>query len=148
MLKCFVESKVMKLLASMFLAIFAVMPAQAQPHGTRARYTPAFRPHLGGTHFIAPAGNGFYPRFHYGNGGVVIFDPLNYGSYSGFAGDDTVYQGQVAPQNAESLPYATPTSDPDVVISPYEPHATIGVAGIPHGAEVEDPVSNLIFLNP
>jgi hypothetical protein len=148
MLKYFPESKVMKILASMFLAMFAVMPAQAQPHGTGGRYTPAFRPHSGGTHFIARAGNGFNPRFHYGNGGVVIFDPLDYGTYSDLPGDDTVYQGQVAPQNAESLPYATPTSDPDVVISPYEPNATISVVGIPHGAEVEDPVSNLIFLNP
>jgi hypothetical protein len=34
------------------------------------------------------------------------------------------------------------------VISPYEPHATISVAGIPHGATVQDPVSNLVFLNP
>jgi hypothetical protein len=34
------------------------------------------------------------------------------------------------------------------VISPYEPHATISVAGIPHGAKVQDPISNLVFLNP
>ena len=78
----------------------------------------------------------------------MILDPLDYGSYYGLPGDDTVYQGQAAPQNAESLPYATPTSDPNIVISPYEPHATISVAGIPHGAEVQDPVSNLVFLNP
>ena len=44
--------------------------------------------------------------------------------------------------------YATPTSDPYIVISPYEPHAIINVAGIPQGAKVRDPVSNLVFLNP
>jgi hypothetical protein len=78
----------------------------------------------------------------------VIFDPVVYGSYYDLPANDSVYQGQVAPQDAENLPYATPTSDPDVVISPYEPHATISVAGIPQGAEVQDPVSNLVFLNP
>jgi hypothetical protein len=133
----------MKILAAIFLAMFAVMPAEAKPQATGP-----FHPRLGGTHVIARTGNGFYPRFHYGNGGVVILDPLDYGSYYGLPGDDTVYQGQVAPQNAESLPYATPTSDPNIVISPYEPHATISVAGIPHGAEVQDPISNLVFLNP
>ena len=80
--------------------------------------------------------------------GVVIFDPLDYGSYYDLPSDGTVYQGQVAPQDAESVPYATPTSDPDIVISPYEPHAIISVAGIPQGAKVQDPVSNLVFLNP
>ena len=133
----------MKILAAIFLAMFAVMPAEAQPRANRA-----FHPHLGGTHFIARTGKGLDRRFHFGNGGVVIFDPPDYSSYYYSPGDDTVYQGQVAPQNAESLPYATPTSDPDIVISPYEPHATISVVGIPHGAEVQDPVSNLVFLNP
>jgi hypothetical protein len=78
----------------------------------------------------------------------VIFDPLDYGSYYDLPADGTVYQGQVGPQDAESVPYATPTSDPDIVISPYEPHAIISVAGIPQGAKVQDPVSNLVFLNP
>ena len=133
----------MKILAAIFLAIFAVMPAEAQPQANRA-----FHPHLGGTHFITRAGNGLSRRFHYGRWGVVIFDPLDYSSYDYLPGDDSVYQGQPAPQNAESLPYATPTSDPNIVISPYEPHATISVVGIPHGAEVQDPVSNLVFLNP
>ena len=93
-------------------------------------------------------GNRFHRHFHNGNGGVVIFDPLDYGSYYDLPTDGTVYQGQVAPQDAESVPYATPTSDPDTVISPYEPHAIISVAGIPQGAKVQDPVSNLVFLNP
>jgi hypothetical protein len=78
----------------------------------------------------------------------VIFDPPDFGSYYDLPTDDTVYQGQIAPQDAENLPYATPTSDPDIVISPYVPHAAISVAGIPHEATVRDPVSNLVFLNP
>ena len=79
----------------------------------------------------------------------MIFDPPSIGSDYGLPDDDdTVYQGQETSQDAESLPYATPTSDPSTVISPYEPHATINVAGIPHGAKVQDPISNLVFLNP
>jgi hypothetical protein len=101
-----------------------------------------------GTHFTARSGNSFHRHFHNANGGIVIFDPLDYGSYYDLPTDGTVYQGQVAPQDAESVPYATPTSDPDIVISPYEPHALISVAGIPQGAKVQDPVSNLVFLNP
>jgi hypothetical protein len=34
----------------------------------------------------------------------VIFDPLDYGSYYDLPTDGTVYQGQVAPQDAESVP--------------------------------------------
>jgi hypothetical protein len=140
----------MKILAVTFLAIFTVLPAEAGPQPARGqfRHASAFHPHLGGTHFIAGSSDRLHPHFHYGNGGVVIFDPPDYGSDYGLPDDGTVYQGQVVPQDAENLPYATPTSDPDIVISPYEPHATISVAGIPHGAEVQDPVSNMVFLNP
>lgn len=76
---------------------------------------------------------------------AISTDPLDYGSYYDLPTDGTVYQGQVAPQDAKNVPYATPTSDPDIVISPYEPHAIISVAGIPQGAKVQDPVSNLIW---
>jgi hypothetical protein len=140
----------MKILAAIALAVITVMPAEAGPQAARGHLqrTPGFRPRFSGTHFIARSGNGFHPRFHFGNGGIVIFDPLDYGSYSDLPADDTVYQGQVAPQDGESLPYATPTSDPGVVISPYEPHATISVDGIPHGARVQDPIANMVFLNP
>jgi hypothetical protein len=140
----------MKILVAVSLAMFAVMPAEAGPQAIKGHFqrAPAFRSHVGGTHFIARSGNGFHPHFHFGNGGIVIFDPLDYGSYYDLPADDSVYQGQVAPQDAGGLPYAMPTSDPDIVISPYEPHATISVAGIPHGAKVQDPVSNMVFLNP
>lgn len=138
----------MKTFVAMFLAVFTVISAKAEPQSHRGytQHSTSLRPRVGGLHFVARSGNDFRPRFHYGKGGVLIFDPFACGDYSNFSGDDSVYQGQVAPQ--DSLPYATLTSDPDFVISPYEPHATIGVAGIPHGAEVQDPVSNLVFLNP
>jgi len=34
-----------------------------------------------GTDFTARSGNPFHRHFHNGNGGVVIFDPIDYGSY-------------------------------------------------------------------
>jgi hypothetical protein len=139
----------MKTMAAAILAMFTVMTAEAGPQAARGNthYNSAFRSRSSGTHFIARSGNDFHRRFHYGNGGVIIFDQPDYGDY-GLPDNDNVCQGQVAPQDAENLLYATTTSDPNIVISPYEPHAAISVAGIPHGAEVQDPVSNLIFLNP
>jgi hypothetical protein len=144
------EIQTMKILTAIVAATFAVMPLEAAPRvtGGNFEHKPGFRPHSGGTHFVARAGNGSYRRFHYGNGGIVIFDPPVYGGYDAFSGDDTVYEGEVTPESGEDLPYATPTTDPNVVISPYDPHAAIIVEGIPHGAEVEDPVSNQVFLNP
>ena len=145
----FLESKLMKIIAALFLVMFIVLSAEAGPQPGRGyfHHDSAFRSHSSATHFIARSGDG-NRRFHYGTGGVIVFDPPDDGSDYVLPDDDTVYQGQVAPQDAESLPSATPTSDPDIVISPYEPHATISVAGIPHGAQVWDPVSKLVFLNP
>jgi hypothetical protein len=140
----------MKIMAAVFSAMFTVMSAGAGPQPTRGSFhhNSVLRSHPAATHFIAPSGNGFHRGFHYGAGGAVIFDTLEDGSDYGLPDDDTVYQAEVAPEDAESLPYAAPTSVPDMVISPYEPHATISVAGIPHGAKVQDPISNLVFLNP
>jgi hypothetical protein len=140
----------MKTLVAVILATFTVISAEAGPQSARGHihHNPAFRARSSATHFIARSGTDFHRRFHYGTGGVIFFDPPDYDGDYGSPDDDNVYQGQVAPQDAESLPYAATTSDPDIVISPYEPHATINVAGIPHGAEVQDPVSNLVFLNP
>ena len=129
-------------------ASLAVWPETSLAHGgggNRGGARFSGRARFAGTHFPARSDD---RQFHNGNGGVVIFDPLDYGSYYDLPTDGTVYQGQVAPQDGESVPYATPTSDPDIVISPYEPHAIISVAGIPQGAKVKDPVSNLVFLNP
>jgi hypothetical protein len=47
-----------------------------------------------GTHFTARSDDRFHRQFHNGNGGVVIFDPLDYGSYYDLPTDDTVYQGR------------------------------------------------------
>jgi hypothetical protein len=136
-------------LAGLVLAgILAMVPASAFAHGGGGGHFTGGGARFAGTHFTARPGNFFRRNFHNRNGGVVIFDPLGHGSNYDLPTDDTVYQWQVAPQDAENLPYATPTSDPDIVISPYEPHATISVAGIPHGATVPDPVSNLVFVNP
>jgi|ERR1700683_228624 hypothetical protein len=145
----FLESKLMKIIAALFLVMFIVLSAEAGPQPGRGyfHHDSAFRSHSSATHFIARSGDG-NRRFHYGTGGVIVFDPPDDGSDYVLPDDDTVYQGQEAPQDIGNMPYAAPTSDPNVVISPYEPHATISVAGIPHGAQVWDPISKLFFLNP
>ena len=140
----------MKKLAVVVLALFTVVSAKAESQETRGHFhhASAFRPRFTGTHFTARSDDRFHRHFRFGNRGVVIFDPFDYSSSYGLPEDNTVYQGQVTPQDAESLPYGTPTLDPNIVISPFEPHAAISVAGIPHGAQVQDPVSNQVFLNP
>jgi hypothetical protein len=140
----------MKKLAVVFLVLFTVVSAKAGSQETRGHFhhDSALRPRFTGTHFTARSDDRFHRHFRFGTGGVVIFDPFDYGSSYGLPEDNTVYQGQVAPQDAESLPYGAPTLDPNIVISPFEPHAAISVVGIPHGAQVQDPVSNQVFLNP
>jgi hypothetical protein len=125
-------------------ASLAVWPVTALAHGSAGARFSGGGAHFAGTHFAVRSDNHFHRQFHSGNGAVVILDPFD----DDLPTDDTVYQGELAPQDAENLPYATPTSNPDIVISPYEPHATISVAGIPHGATVQDPVSNLFFRSP
>jgi hypothetical protein len=140
----------MKIMAALFLVMLIVLSAEAGPQPARGyfHHDSAFRSHSGTTHFIARSGNGNHRRFHFGTGGVIIFDPPDDGSDYSLPDDGTVYQGQEAPQDIGNIPYGTPTSDPEVVISPYEPHPTISVAGLPHGAQVWDPLSRLFFLNP
>jgi hypothetical protein len=140
----------MKMIAVLLLAMFIVLSAEAGPQPVRGyiHHDSAFRSHSASTHFIARSGDGNHRRFHYGTGGVIVFDPPDDGSDYALPDDSTVYQGQATPQDMGNMPYATPTPDPDVVISPYEPHATISVAGIPRGAQVRDPISKLVFLNP
>jgi hypothetical protein len=136
----------MKMMATLFVTMCTVLSAEAGPQPARGyfHHDSALRSHSAVTHFIARSDNDFHRRFHYGTGGVIVFDPSDYGLLD----DDTVYQGQATPQDMGNLPYATPTTDPNIVISPYEPHTTISVAGIPHGAQVWDPISKLVFLNP
>jgi hypothetical protein len=140
----------MKIIPALFLVMFIVLSAEAGPQPGRGYYhhDSAFRSHSSATHFIARSRDGNHRRFHYGPGGVIVLDPPDDGSDYGLSDDSEVDQEQEAPQDIGNMPYATPTSDPELVISPYEPHGVISVAGIPHGAQVWDPLSKLFFLNP
>ncbi len=51
-----------------------------------------------------------------------------------------------APPNG--YPYARETGTPGYVYSPYGNHAVIDVRGVPHGAMVQDPSTNGVFLKP
>ena len=59
---------------------------------------------------------------------------------------DFVYQGRGVSDDV--YPYAIPTSNPDIVISPFALNNLVDVSGIPSGARVRDPVSEEIFLRP
>ena len=59
---------------------------------------------------------------------------------------DFVYQGRGVSDDV--YPYAIPTSNPDIVISPFALNNLVDVSGIPPGARVRDPVSEEIFLRP
>jgi hypothetical protein len=58
----------------------------------------------------------------------------HYGYYRGRAVDD--------------YPYAEPSDRRGFVYSPYRPHNTVDVRGIPHGALVRDPSTGEIFRKP
>ncbi len=51
-------------------------------------------------------------------------------------------------QSGSDYPVATPTDQPDVVISPYSPNRQLDVAGLPPGSLAEDPVAGKIFRIP
>ena len=59
---------------------------------------------------------------------------------------DFVYRGREVSDDV--YPYAIPTSNPDIVISPFALNNLVDVTGIPSGARVRDPVSEEIFLRP
>lgn len=90
---------------------------------------------------------GFVPGgYYYLNGVNCAFVPLAF-PYGGFGfSRDIVYQGRDI--SDDIYPYAQPTSNPNIVISPFAPNALIDVNGIPPGARVRDPVSEQIFLRP
>jgi hypothetical protein len=48
----------------------------------------------------------------------------------------------------DRYPVARLTGHPGFVNSPYYPYNRIDVRGIPHGAQVEDPSTHRIFINP
>lgn len=62
------------------------------------------------------------------------------GHLIGHADNRGYYQGR-------QLPYARSVGR-GVVESPYRPHNLINVAGIPHGAVVEDPTTGRFFIRP
>jgi hypothetical protein len=62
------------------------------------------------------------------------------GHLIGHADDRGYYQGR-------QLPYGRPAGR-GIVESPYRPHNLINVAGIPHGAVVEDPTTGRYFIRP
>ena len=75
-----------------------------------------------------------------------MFAPVAF-PYGGLAvNGDFVYRGREVSDDV--YPYAIPTSNPDVVISPFALNNLVNVGGVPPGARVRDPVSEEIFLRP
>jgi hypothetical protein len=84
--------------------------------------------------------------FYSFNGVNWVFAPVAF-PYGGLAANgDFVYQGQEVSDDV--YPYAIPTANPDIVISPFALNNLVDVTGIPSGARVRDPVSEEIFLRP
>jgi hypothetical protein len=87
-----------------------------------------------------------YRGFYYFNGANWAVSSIGY-PYAGLPlNDDFVYQGREVYNDV--YPYAIPTDNPDVVISPFALNNLVDVTGIPPGAKVRDPVSEEIFLRP
>ena len=95
-----------------------------------------------GIHWAHSAYRGYYCF----NGANWVFAPVAF-PYGGLAvNNDFVYQGREISDDV--YPYAIPTSNPDVVISPFALNNLVNVSGVPPGAKVRDPVSEEIFLRP
>jgi hypothetical protein len=75
-----------------------------------------------------------------------VFAPVAYAYGELAVHDDIVYRGQEVSDDV--YPYAIPTSNPDLVISPFALNNLVDVTGIPSGARVRYPVSEEIFLRP
>jgi hypothetical protein len=87
-----------------------------------------------------------YRGFYFFNGASWAVSPIGY-PYAGLPlNRDYVYQGGEVYDDV--YPYAIPTSNPDIVISPFALNNLVDVTGIPSGAKVRDPVSEEIFLRP
>ena len=124
------------------LTLFPAL-APAGPRFTHRLPVQNHRVHFAtGIRWARSAYRGYY-RF---NGVNWVAVPLSV-PYGGLAvSGDFVYQGQDISDDV--YPYAEPTSDPDVVISPFALNNLVDVSGIPSGARVRDPVSGEIFLRP
>jgi hypothetical protein len=87
-----------------------------------------------------------YRGYYCFNGVNWVVVPLAF-PYGGLVvNGDFVYQGREVSDDV--YPYAQPTSNPDIVISPFALNNLVDVTGIPPGAKVRDPVSEEIFLRP
>jgi len=87
-----------------------------------------------------------YRGYYCFNGANWLFAPVAF-PYGGLAvNGDFVYRGREVSDDV--YPYAIPTSNPDVVISPFALNNLVNVGGVPPGARVRDPVSEEIFLRP
>jgi hypothetical protein len=86
-----------------------------------------------------------YHGCYYFNGASWVVSPIGY-PYAGLFNRNYVYQGVEV--DSDVYPYAIPTGNPDVVISPFALNNLVDVSGIPSGAKVRDPVSEEIFLRP
>jgi hypothetical protein len=119
------------------LALFPTL-AVAGPHD--AGRTQIHRVHfVNGIHW---AHRGYY----YFNGLSWVAAPLVF-FYGGLPlNSDLIYRGREVSDDV--YPYAIPTADPDIVISPFALNNPVNVAGVPPGARVRDPVSEEIFLRP
>ena len=83
---------------------------------------------------------------YYFNGLSWVAAPLAF-PYGGLPlNGDFSYRGREVSDDV--YPYAIPTADPDIVISPFALNNLVNVAGVPTGARVRDPVSEEIFLRP
>jgi hypothetical protein len=135
---------VMRTLLVLFSALFLLAdlilagpgyPGRFPMQNRRVRFSAA-------TRWPRFAQHGYY---HY-NGMHWVFVPW-VGSYGGLPfGSGSVYQG--VDVSDDIYPYAQPTADPDIVVSPFAPNALIDVSGIPPGSKVRDPVTEQIFLRP
>jgi len=84
--------------------------------------------------------------FYCFNGVNWVFAPVAF-PYDRLAvnGDFAYLGGEVSD---DVYPYAIPTSNPDIVISPFALNNLVDVTAIPSDARVRDPVSGEIFLKP
>ena len=122
------------------LAFFPIL-AHAGPRDTG-------RPHKHQVHFVTGIrwAHSAYRGYYCFNGVNWVVAPLAF-PYGGLAvNGDFVYQGREVYNDV--YPYAIPTSNPDIVISPFALSNLVDVTGIPSGAKVRDPVSEEIFLRP
>ena len=77
-----------------------------------------------------------YRGYYWFNGVNWVVAPLAF-PYGGLGvNSDFVYQGREVSDDV--YPYAIPTSNPDIVISPFALNNLVDVSGIPPGARVRD----------